>query len=667
MCGVASILRFDGTPVEARDLRRMGSAMAPRGPDGAGLAILDDGRVGLGHVRLSIVDVAGGGQPLYNEDLSVAAVCNGELYDYQPLRRSLARRGHQFRTNSDSELLVHLYEEFETDLFRHLHGEFAFVLWDGRRRRLLAGKDPCGIKPLYFHAGPGEILIASEIKALFALDRVPRRLSPRYLAGPALGVYLDDASPFAKIRPVRPGHFLLIEADGSWREERHFQLDFRPEDAMTFDDAKRAVRERLEIALARRRAADVPVHAYLSGGLDSTIVCGLMARAGASFTCFNVGFPDSPYDESEKARLIARHFGQGFETVPCRHRDIAEHLGRAVFCAEMPLNNYNSVAKLVLSAHVRARGVKVCLTGEGSDELFGGYPYFKLEMIWRLLAAGGDAARKGRALHRRFRELEQRSEGLLWDGSDRWKRAAQLFGYPSFFNLRARDANRCLEVFFDAGRLGLGREDSPSNILRGSVPPERLVGLDPFNASRLLTLNQLYNLVIPALGDRVEMANSLECRPPFLDRDLMTLTGTIPPRHFIDLDNLREKHLLREACLDLLPPAFLAQHKHPFLAPTWASVGRTPAGRPLFAEFLSRARTREVGIFRPAAVAVARWALAWCPLPRGLRRKLDALLGTILTTHLLHHHFIANRVPCDPDFAMDDRSPAAACRERRVA
>src|SRR6516165_1106381 len=540
MCGVASIVRLDGSPVERTDLRRMCSAIAHRGPDGAGLALLDQGQVGLGHVRLSIVDLEGGQQPLYNEDLSIAVVCNGEIYDYPQLRRELTRLGHRFRTTSDSELLVHLYEEHGTDLFRRLHGEFAFVLWDGRRRRLIAGRDPCGVKPLYYHASSRELLFCSEVKGIYALERIDRRLSRRYLAGPALGVYVDDPSAFENVRTVRPGHYVIVEPDGSYRECAHYRQEFQPREDMTFEDAAALVRQTLTKAVSRRLAADVPVHAYLSGGLDSTIVTGLMARSGPQFTCFNVGFPGSPYDESHKARAIARHFGQRFETVPCNAERIAANIARAVYCTEMPLNNYNAIAKLILSGYVRSRGEKVCLTGEGSDELFAGYPYFKLEMLWQLEQEGGEAARRSQALQKRFRKMESRSEGLLWDGSRRWERAQRLFGYPSYFHIRAKDAARCLQVFFNRKRLGLTRDETPQNIARSAAPDERLAGLDAFNRTRLLTLNQLYCVVIPTLGDRVEMGNSLECRPAFLDRDLLELAGTIPSQHFVDLDRLRE-------------------------------------------------------------------------------------------------------------------------------
>jgi asparagine synthase (glutamine-hydrolysing) len=666
MCGIAGIVRLNENRVEATDLRRMCSAIAHRGPDDAGYALLNARKVGLGHVRLSIVDLAGGHQPIYNEDRTIAVICNGELYDYPQLRRELIRQGHRFSSSSDSELLVHLYEQHDTAFLNHLNGEFAFILWDGRQQRVIAGRDPCGIKPLYYHATSREVLLCSEAKGILALDRVDRRLSPRYLTGPALGIYLDNASAFEGVQSLRPGHYLVVE-QARQRECEYYRQQFRVNESMSFADATAAIRDRLTTAVRRRLAADVPVNAYLSGGIDSSIICGLMARAGAKPTCFNVGFPDSPYDESSKARAVASHFGLGFETIPCNQELIAENIAKAVYCTEMPLNNYNAIAKMILSGHVRANGQKVCLTGEGADELFAGYPYFKLEMLWRMQAAGGESERKSRALQQQFHKLEYRSEGLLWDGSERWKKATRLFGFPSFFNLRARDANRCVKFFFNRRGLGITREGMPDSLLRSSVAPERLEGLDPFNRSRLLTFNQLYNIVIPALGDRVEMMHSLECRPPFLDRDLLELAGTIPPHHFIDLEHLREKNLLREAFKDLLPPVFQKEHKHPFMAPTWNSLRRTRAGRPLFAEFLSSAAIRNAGIFRPLPVRLARWVFGWCPLKRGFRRKFDAFLGTILTTQLLHHQFVANRIPCDPHFPMVDRSPEKVADQRHAA
>jgi asparagine synthase (glutamine-hydrolysing) len=354
---------------------------------------------------------------------------------------------------------------------------------------------------------------------------------------------------------------------------------------------------------------------------------------------------------------VAAHFGLPFDSVPCSQERIAENIARAVYCTEMPLNNYNAVAKTVLSGYVRSRGVKVCLTGEGADELFAGFPFFKLEMLWQMERAGGAEKAKVRALWQRFRHLEYRSAGLLWETGDAWKKMTRVFGYPSFFALRARHARRGIRAFFNVKGLGLASEDMPESILRQSVDLERMAGLDLFNKTRLLTFNQLYNSVNPTLGDRVEMVNSLECRPPFLDRDLLEVAGKIPSRHFIDLERLREKHLLREAFRHLLPPALEKDHKHTFLAPAWTSFARTRIGRPLFEELLSPAAVKRVGIFRPWTVSLARRVLERCPLPRGLARRVDALIGTILTTQLLHQLFVEKRIANDVNFPMVDRSP----------
>lgn len=666
MCGVASIVRFDG-PVDRADLRRMCSAISHRGPDGAGYALLENGRVGLGHVRLSIVDLAGGDQPIYNEDQSLAVICNGEIYDYDQLHKHLIGRGHAFRTRSDSELIVHLYEEYGTDLFRWLNGEFAFVLWDGRQRRLLVGRDPCGIKPLYYHAGSKEMLFCSEVKGIYALDRIKRGLSRRYLAGPALGIYVSDPCALEGVRTLRPGHYLVVESDGTWNEKPHYRPQFNICPEMSFTEATGAIRTKLTTAVQRRLAADVPIHAYLSGGLDSTIICGLMAQMGARPTCFNVGFPDSPFDESGKARQVAAHFGLPFESVPCSKELIAENIARAVYCTEMPLNNYNAVAKTVLSGYVRSRGVKVCLTGEGSDELFAGFPFFKLEKLWSMELEGGTEAAKARVLWKRFKKLEARTEGYLWETGDAWKKMTRVFGYPSFFAMRARHARRCIKAFYDMEGLGLTKEDMPEAILAGAVDGEMMARLDPLNKTRLVTFNQLYNAVIPTLGDRVEMINSLECRPPFLDRELLDLAGTIPPQHFIDMDRLREKNLLREAFRDMLPSAIQAEHKHTFLAPAWTSFARTRAGRALFEDLLSPAAIRRVGVFRPWTVLLARRALERIPMPISFARKIDALIGTMLTTHLLHQQFVENRIRTDNQFPMTDRSPEIIRGQKQAA
>ena len=223
-----------------------------------------------------------------------------------------------------------------------------------------------------------------------------------------------------------------------------------------------------------------------------------------NFTAYNVGFPGTPYDESEKARQIANYFGQNIESTPCNPEQIAQNIERAVYCVETPLANYNSVAKMLLSGFVRSHQQKVCLTGEGSDELFAGYPYFKLESIWRMRQGDESEVKRAEGLWGQFCATEARSEGLLWDHSDRWKKATGLFGYPSFFQYRARNAGRVVGSLFRTKELGIKDEHKPLSILRDSVDFELCRQLHPLNASRLISFNPLHNVVIPSLGDRVE-------------------------------------------------------------------------------------------------------------------------------------------------------------------
>ena len=277
MCGINMILKKDRSPAEREDITRMCSAISHRGPDGAGYALLDSGALAFGHVRLSIIDLQEGDQPLYNEDGSICITFNGEIYDYKRLREELIDQGHRFRTHSDTEVIVHLYEQHGMDFIHRLNGEFAFIIWDGRNRRLLAARDRCGVKPLFYWETEQEILISSEVKGIFALNRVPRSINPDYMIGPMLGVFPRAISAFEGIRNLNPGHFLIVESEGRSREVPYWQPTFKTNPAISFTEAKDEVRRLFTRAVERRMVADVPVGTYLSGGLDSTLVCGLTA------------------------------------------------------------------------------------------------------------------------------------------------------------------------------------------------------------------------------------------------------------------------------------------------------------------------------------------------------------------------------------------------------
>jgi asparagine synthase (glutamine-hydrolysing) len=654
MCGINMILKKDRSPAEREEIARMCSAISHRGPDGAGYALLDGGALAFGHVRLSIIDLQEGDQPLYNEDGAVCIIFNGEIYDYRLLREELIDQDHCFRTHSDTEVIVHLYEQYGMDFIHRLNGEFAFILWDAHSRRLLAARDRCGVKPLFYWQTEQEILISSEVKGIFALKRVPRSINPDYMIGPLLGVFPRAISAFAGIRNLNPGHFLIVESDGRAHEVSYWQPTFKTNPAISFAEAKDEVRRLFTRAVERRMVADVPVGTYLSGGLDSTLVCGLSAARTSKLKAFSVGFGKTIYDETDAARQTAAHYGAEFEAIDCGNDALAENFLKTIFHIEQPIANPNSIAKQVLSRLVRSKGYKVCLTGEGSDEIFGGYAYFKLERIWRMMLAGGEQARQGHALWKRFKKLETPSEGILWSRSNHWRKLELVFGYPSFQQMRAADITRGMNWILTPEVIERASFPTPYDYFLSEFPPEQLSQLDPFNATKLITFNQLVSYIIPCLGDRVEMANSVECRTPFLDRDLIEFAATIEPSHFMDIDHLMEKLLLRAAFADLLPPVVAGTHKYPFLSPNWRSLRETAEGARLFGEFLSPERLRAAGLFRPALIRhLVRY---WRWLPNRVAIWIDTLAGIVLGMQALHYLFVENPIVTDAGFTMRDRT-----------
>jgi asparagine synthase (glutamine-hydrolysing) len=657
MCGINMIFSKNGRPAEREDITRMCAAINHRGPDSAGYALLDRGAIAFGHVRLSIIDLQEGDQPLYNEDGSICITFNGEIYDYKQLREELIEQGHGFRTHSDTEVIVHLYEQHDMDFIHRLNGEFAFIIWDARKRRLLAARDRCGVKPLFYRETEKEILISSEAKGMLALNRVPRSINPNYLMGPLLGVFPRAISVFEGISNLKPGHFLIVESEGGAREVPYWQPTFKTNPAISFADAKDEVRRLFTRAVERRMVADVPVGTYLSGGLDSTLVCGLSAARTTKLKAFSVGFGKTIFDETDAARQTAAYYGAQFEAIDCSNEVLAENFLKTIFHIEQPIANPNSIAKQVLSRLVRSKGYKVCLTGEGSDEVFGGYAYFKLERIWRMLRAGGEQARQGRALWKRFKKLEAPSEGILWNRSKHWRKLELIFGYPSFQQMRAVDTTRGMKWIFNPEIIQRASYPTPYDYFLSEFPPQQLSQLDPFNATKLITYNQLVSYIIPCLGDRVEMANSVECRTPFLDRDLIEFASTVDPSYFMDIDRLMEKLLLRTAFADLLPPVVAGTHKYPFLSPNWMSFSQTVQGKQLIREFLSPEQLRATNMFRPEFIRQALRYWQW--LPKRAFILIDTLAGIVLGMQALHHLFVKNPIVTDPNFAIRDRSWSA--------
>lgn len=666
MCGINVIYHFQDCPVDPLDLTKMAKANLHRGPDEAGYALLEQGRIGFAHNRLKVIDFETGRQPMYSSDQSLAITFNGEIYDYKELRKGLILKGHRFRTHSDTEVILNLYREYGLDFFEYLSGEFAFVLYDSRKKRIVATRDRAGVKPLFYHLNEHELVISSECKGILALNRMDRNLSNDYLTGTLIGMPIDMYPPFANIHSLKPGHYFISDINGFYGEKEYWRQQYVVDDKMSFSDAKEGVRYYFDKAVKRRLVADVPVGIYLSGGIDSTLVCAKVSQQRKAFTSFNIAFHGSAYDESDLAKKIAHHYGANFESVECTMDKLASVFRDTIYHTELALPNPHSIGKFILSEFVRFNKYRVCITGEGADEIFGGYPYFKLEKLWRMFAAGGADARRARKLWKKFRQIEKRSEYLLWDRGKNWKKLDNIFGYPSFHQLRAEGLSKLTSLVLNTEALGIRKNQMPKDHLYACNDAVEMKKLCPVNGTRQFSLAILNSYILPVLGDRVEMAHSVECRTPFLDRDLMEFTGKIPTEYLIDIERLREKYILHETFRSELPKFMSSQHKHPFLAPDWKCFYATTSGKELFEHYLSDELIKKYQVFNPRSISKLKKIWKILPKQIGAYKRLDAAMGLILSVQVLYERFIENRIEVDPHVEIIDVSEGLTNSDRAI-
>ncbi|HYV85568.1 MAG TPA: asparagine synthase (glutamine-hydrolyzing), partial [Patescibacteria group bacterium] len=365
MCGIAGIASFDGRPVKPGEIQAMCSVLAHRGPDEEGLFV--GSSAGLGMRRLSIIDLETGSQPLTSEDRAIWAVCNGEIYNHRELRRELSRRGHCFATRSDAETIVHLYEDLGADCVERLRGMFAFAVWDERRRELLLARDRLGIKPLYYTQIGDQVLFGSELKAILEHPLVARRLSWE-----AVGhLFAFQSTPAGQsivegIRKLEPGHLLQASAGRGVRTRRYWELRFQPDTTSGAAELTERLRARLEESVQLHLTSDVPVGAFLSGGIDSSAVVATMARlSSAPVKTFSIGFDESDYDELAHARAVARRFGTDHHEMVVRP-DALDQLDDLVWHLDEPFGDTSAIPTFMVS-RLAAQSVKVVLSGDGGD------------------------------------------------------------------------------------------------------------------------------------------------------------------------------------------------------------------------------------------------------------------------------------------------------------
>jgi asparagine synthase (glutamine-hydrolysing) len=636
MCGIVGLYCPQAAaPPQRAELEAMMVTLHHRGPDGRGLHL--DGAVGLGHTRLSIIDVEGGAQPISNEDDSVWVVFNGEIFNHVELRETLIRQGHRFRTRSDTEVLVHLYEEHGDAFVEHLNGQFAVALWDGRSRRLVLVRDRVGIRPLFYTWNAGRLAFASEVKALFALPEVPRRLDAAALASVfSYWSTVPPASVFENIAELPAGHRMTVEGDRI-ELQRWWDWTFPGSgalDAASEDRCAEELHALLVEAVRLQLRADVPVGAYVSGGLDSSIVTSIVARRSETpLRTFSLTFEDAGLDESAHQRELVRHLRTTHSSILATRAAIGAAFPKMVWHAETPVVRTAPVPMLMLAESVRAVGYKVVLTGEGADEVFGGYDLFKEARVRRFVARAPGSPWRSLLFDRLY-------PGSLPAGARSLVRPFFMSGLdqadaPWFAHMPRRVTTRRILPFFAPEWRHRLEAWNPDAALLALLPRD-FARWEPLERDQFVEAHTLLSgYLLSAQGDRMAMGASVETRYPFLDHRLIELGCRIPPRW--KLRGLREKVLLRRAVRDELPPSITNRRKQAYRAPDSACFFKEGKPLPYVAEMLEARRLRDAGLFDPTAVGKL---LEKCRSGRVVGFGDNMAFVGILSTMLLHEQMV---------------------------
>lgn len=552
MCGIVAAINFDRTAVDSRRLAGMRDMLHHRGPDDEGLYV--DGPVGLGHRRLSIIDLSETGhQPMSNEDGSVRVVFNGEIYNYLELTQSLKAKGHRFSSTSDTEVIVHQYEEEGEDCVNRFNGMFSFVLWDRRRRRLFAARDRMGIKPLYYYLSPTKLILASEIKAILEDPDVPRALDPQALADYMFcGRALGGKTMFRNIREVEPGHWLSVDLEtGRPLIRKYWQLHYNYDRSRSDEAVKEELLYRLDESVKIHCRSDAALGAHLSGGLDSSTVSALAARHRQGLKTFSIRFTEQGFlDETHFAKDVARHVGAEYCEGEPKPMDMASRLPYLLWHMDVPMASQGGFAYFMTS-QLAQRHVKVSLTGHGGDELFAGYPAQFQASFGRT-----DMFLRQNYSHRIAKASNERSllKWVLDRGMAGLYRAVQNRLFRPEKNIRDiwiqlhcnhwPEGNPIFETDFRNGLDGYTSVDDYSK-------PFQEVGTDQILDQCLYHDLVTYLPGLLHLEDRVSMALSIESRVPLLDHRIAEFLATVPPEQKVR--GLVPKHLLRQVASDLLP------------------------------------------------------------------------------------------------------------------
>jgi len=640
MCGIAGTLSLKNKKIISEELiKRMISSLRHRGPDESGIYL--DNAIGLGNARLSIIGVADGTQPLCNENSTLWIVYNGETFNYIELKEELIQRGHRFLTHSDTEVILHLYEEYGPQCLEKINGEFAIAIWDSVKNELFLARDRVGIKPLYFTRTEEKFLFSSEIKALFQDPDVSREIDHKALV--QVFTFWTTVTPktaFKGVSELSPGHYMLVKKSGEVTLKAYWRIPYYASDEQwggSYSDAQEQLGELLKDAVGLRLRADVPVGAYLSGGLDSSILSYLISRNfNNRLRTFSLSFQEKSFDESSFQEEMIQLLGTEHSQVEISNTHIRENFPQVIWLCEKPLLRTGPVPLYLLSKLVRESQFKVVLTGEGADEIFGGYNIFKeakLRNFWKKQPES-----KCRPM------LVERLYPYIFKNPSRARvYLQQFFSFKSededdpFFSHRARWRNgeKNRSFFSESFRENLMQYDPYEDLIERL--PRSFPDYDIFSKTQFLEMDIfLSNYLLSSQGDRVSMGNSIELRLPYLDYRVMEFAAKIPANWKIKV--LNEKHILKQTFKEAIPESIRNRAKQPYRAPIKEAL---LTGRPdcYVKTMLSERYLRKTGYFNEKKVShlITKFEKNSSPLANETQNM--ALVG-ILSAQLLHHQFI---------------------------
>ena len=633
MCGIAGIADFKGLQEGVRDvLQRMVAQLHHRGPDGTGFYA--DQQVGLAHARLSIIDLAGGAQPIHNETGTVQVIFNGEIFNYVELREQLIALGHTFYTHSDTEVIVHAYEQYDLDFVHHLNGQFAIAIWDSVKNKLVLCRDRVGIAPLYYSLSGQRLVFGSEVKSV--LPALAAKPAVNLQALDQLMTFWAPASPntmFEGVKELSPGCMLVMDATGV-EVNRYWDWAFPTSVDQYADGSDAALAEELRDLLVSatqiRLRSDVPVGAYLSGGLDSSVLVAMIHHfSDARLRTFSIGFDAESLDETSYQQMMIDQVNADHSRVICSEADIADNFVKTIWHTESPILRTAPVPMRMLSQLVHSQDYKVVLTGEGSDEVLGGYDIFKETKIRQFWAVNQDSTFRPALLKRLYPYLDVSPGRAQQYLKNFFGGNLDEPGLPCFSHIpRWTTTAKCKEFFSSEVKASLSGDVTA---LMESALPNESSQWHYFNRAQYLESKSLMaGYLLSSQGDRMLMANSVEGRFPFLDHRVIEFANRLPPK--LKMKALNEKYLLKNCMGGYLPDAIVNRHKQPYRAPDIPSF--FAESTPQYVEdMLSEEALAKTGLFDSKRVQML---LKKIRLGRAIGYKDNMALVGILSTQVWH-------------------------------